>query len=243
MLPKQINGAGAITKIVDAEVTCPLSPGLVEFRAYAHDSGQDCLILGCAAVAVTCGHELEFFRDLRRPLVECVGGDGQSPALFANMLAELTGASIGTKAMVNTMMKQLLILLLRNHVERDGLQSSFCANLLNPQLSKALMIMLSRPQDHHCLDELAQTAGLSRSRFVQQFTEAYGTSPMDYLQSVRIRAGAKLLRQSSLPVKSIAGAVGFASRSHFSRAFRARLGVDPTAFRDAIDAPVDVELD
>jgi transcriptional regulator GlxA family with amidase domain len=40
-----------------------------------------------------------------------------------------------------------------------------------------------------------------------------------------------MLRSSNLPVKAVAAAVGYASRSHFSHAFRAEFGVDPTGFR------------
>ena len=34
-----------------------------------------------------------------------------------------------------------------------------------------------------------------------------------------------------MPVKVIAASVGYASRSHFSHAFSAAYGIDPTAFR------------
>jgi transcriptional regulator GlxA family with amidase domain len=40
-----------------------------------------------------------------------------------------------------------------------------------------------------------------------------------------------MLAGSDLPVKSIAAAVGYASRSHFSRAFAARFGDDPSRYR------------
>lgn len=40
-----------------------------------------------------------------------------------------------------------------------------------------------------------------------------------------------LLRNTDLPVKTIAGKIGFASRSHFSRLFSKFSGRDPTAYR------------
>jgi len=40
-----------------------------------------------------------------------------------------------------------------------------------------------------------------------------------------------LLRSTAMPVKTVAGTVGFASRSHFSRAFRDVYGIDPLNFR------------
>jgi AraC-like DNA-binding protein len=47
-------------------------------------------------------------------------------------------------------------------------------------------------------------------------------------------------------VKSIAASVGYASRSHFSRAFQAKFGIDPSSFRsprkgELIDDPAPVK--
>jgi AraC family transcriptional activator of mtrCDE len=51
------------------------------------------------------------------------------------------------------------------------------------------------------------------------------------VREVRLREAARMLRQSSLPVDTVAGRTGFASRSHFSRAFRDLFGQSPSAYR------------
>ena len=54
-----------------------------------------------------------------------------------------------------------------------------------------------------------------------------------------------MLGTCALPVKTVAARVGYASRSHFSRAFKAAYGVDPTAFRAKLDeepGPAAVEV-
>ena len=87
------------------------------------------------------------------------------------------------------------------------------------------------PGRAHSLDSLACVAGMSRSRFVHHFSTAYGRTPMEFVQLVRLHAAAQMLRGSLLPVKTISASVGYASRSHFSQAFRAEFGSDPTAYR------------
>ncbi|MDP9416047.1 MAG: AraC family transcriptional regulator, partial [Pseudomonadota bacterium] len=143
----------------------------------------------------------------------------------------------GTKTIVESMMKQILVLLVRDHLQRRGLASPLFMPLYmplsNPQLSRALTAMIERPQERHTLESLASIAGMSRSRFTHHFAAAFGRSPIDFLQLVRLRTGARLLRSSSLPIKAVAAAVGYASRSHFSRAFRSEFGVDPRSFREA----------
>ena len=242
-LPKRINGQGPVLKVVQAKDTCPLTEGMVKFRAC--DSRAD-LVLGCASVRVTVGEGLALFEDLREPLIE-EAKDAALPLLFQAVLAELSAPGLGTKAFVGSMMKQILVLLLRAHLKRTGLTSPIWMPLANPQLGRAVATVLARPQDPHSVDSLAALAGMSRSSFTRRFTETYGRSPMDFVQAARLNSAARLLQTSHLPVKAVAAAVGYASRSHLSRAFRATFGTDPTAYRQnaqrlaAESAPIHAE--
>ena len=58
-----------------------------------------------------------------------------------------------------------------------------------------------------------------------------GQSPTEFVAKTRLYYAAELLRTSGAPIKSVAVSVGFSSRSHFSHAFRAAYGIDPTAYR------------
>ncbi|MFI5037612.1 MAG: helix-turn-helix transcriptional regulator [Solirubrobacterales bacterium] len=53
----------------------------------------------------------------------------------------------------------------------------------------------------------------------------------DDLTARRLTAAAELLSQSSIPVRQLAGRVGYRQPSHFARAFRRRYGVSPALFR------------
>ncbi|MCB1885358.1 MAG: helix-turn-helix transcriptional regulator [Geminicoccaceae bacterium] len=59
---------------------------------------------------------------------------------------------------------------------------------------------------------------------------------MEFLKELRLHRATRLLETTDLPVKAVARNVGYDSRSYFSRAFRARYGVDPTAYRAGIRA-------
>ncbi len=228
-LPKRINGRGPVVTVMTADKYCPLKPGIVKFRAGQSVRGG--LVLGCASVSASVGEGLGLFDHLQEPLVEATK-DEMLPLLFSTILRELSRPGLGTKPIVEAMMKQILLMLLRDHLVRTGLASSIYLPLMNPQLGRALMAMLASPEDPHSVSSLAGLAGMSRSRFAHHFTATYGTSPMIYLQAVRLKRAARLLRSSTAPVNSVAAAVGFASRSHFSRAFREKFGEDPTAFRE-----------
>jgi len=85
---------------------------------------------------------------------------------------------------------------------------------------------------------LADTAGMSRSVFVEHFVEAIGHSPMEFLRTIRLDRAARLLTSTDLPVKGIARRVGYISRSSFTRAFVGTHGLGPAAFRAAAQRPV-----
>lgn len=230
-LAKQLNGRGRVGKVLDAGEVCPLGPGFVTVRTYPSEG--EGLTVACAVVSATIGEGLGLFDHLWQPLVEQPPGH-TLPHVFNAMLQELAEPGSGTKAIVEVLMKQCLILLLREHLRRTKMASIAYLPLMSPRLAPALQAMLAHPQAPHAVDSLAKLCGMSRSRFTHHFGRTYGTAPIEFLQAIRLQAGARLLRSSSLPVKTVAGEVGFASRSHFSRAFHRMFGVDPSSYRGAV---------
>lgn len=83
------------------------------------------------------------------------------------------------------------------------------------------------------VEDLAKTAGLSRSHFSRAFHAATGESPQDFIISRRLCHARDLLVESDRPISEIAVTTGFASHAHFSTAFKKRLGVSPARYRDS----------
>jgi AraC family transcriptional regulator len=81
------------------------------------------------------------------------------------------------------------------------------------------------------VDALAADAGMSRFAFHRAFQRATGESPYRYLIARRLDAAAHLLRTTRQSVLEIALQCGFMDPGRFARAFRARFGVTPRAYR------------
>lgn len=81
------------------------------------------------------------------------------------------------------------------------------------------------------IEDVARFVGVSRSTLFRQFRKFMNCSPKEYLDSYRIRRAARLLRETDLPVASIAASVGYDNGLYFSRAFHARQNVSPTQYR------------
>jgi transcriptional regulator GlxA family with amidase domain len=85
----------------------------------------------------------------------------------------------------------------------------------------------------HCsyrLDELAAACNLSRRQMQRAFRAWLACTPRAFLQEERLQAAHGLLG-SATSVKEVAYALGFAQESQFSRDFKARFGISPSALR------------
>lgn len=87
------------------------------------------------------------------------------------------------------------------------------------------------------LSDLADAACFSRYHFHRMFSAFTGETPGEFLRRIRLAKAAGLLRDDPRrDVTAVAMDAGFSSPSVFSRAFKERFGVSPSAFRDADEA-------
>ncbi len=241
--PESITAGGEVNREAAAAENCrPLSEGLLSF--IAHDGCAE-LVLGCATISASFGRGQPLFEHLKQPVALSVDGNRLSSMAFECLLEEITSPRLATTAVMEALMKQIFVLLLRDHFHELGANSPFFAPLADARLVRAVSAVIAHPDRPHSLDSLAAIAGMSRSNFAKRFSETYRRTPGDLLQEVRLRAAARMLGTCELPVKTVAARVGYASRSHFSRAFKGAYGVDPTAFRAQLDqerrpAPIDL---
>jgi AraC family transcriptional activator of mtrCDE len=103
--------------------------------------------------------------------------------------------------------------------------------LSDPRIARAFANMVEIPGAPHSVQSLAQAANLSRSAFMQRFQCAFGQPPMVVLRQLRMRHAANLLAANSLGIEQVARAVGYSSRSSFTRAFRQAYGSEPDGHR------------
>lgn len=79
--------------------------------------------------------------------------------------------------------------------------------------------------------ELAALAHVSESHLYAMFRNAFGTSPIAYLNHYRIAVASDMLKQTDLPIQDIAAAVGISDPFYFSRLFRKIFRVSPREYR------------
>ena len=78
---------------------------------------------------------------------------------------------------------------------------------------------------------LAKRAAMSTRTFVRRFNEQTGTTPLQWILSIRIRHAQELLERSRLSIDEIATKTGFGDSANFRARFRRVAGVSPNVYR------------
>ena len=105
-------------------------------------------------------------------------------------------------------------------------------------VEKAVTELENRPELPWTVQQLAQSVGLDRAYLSRLFTAHLGVGPMAYLAMLRLERAASLLRNSDMNCGEIGFAVGYADANLFSRRFRNRFGLTPSAYRSRARASI-----
>jgi AraC family transcriptional regulator of arabinose operon len=102
----------------------------------------------------------------------------------------------------------------------------------DPRVQAAIEFAHARLAEPIRVTDLARAAHLSVSCFAHLFAREVGIAPMRYVERVRINRAGELLLATGSPVRQVGLEVGFANPFHFSRRFRAVVGMSPQQYRD-----------
>lgn len=195
--------------------------------------GAEPVLVAIGAVEARLSLSFGLLDRARVPIIENMSGEPIVAELCALMSSETdkTARRLGARALLNALMKTTILIVLRRFFRRPGIDQKIISALADPRLAGAVAEITERASAPHSVASLAERAGLSASTFARLFTAQLGMTPMEFVARARMHRAAELLRTTELPVKVVAAKVGFASRSHFSKAFQALHGNDPTAYR------------
>lgn len=196
---------------------------LVSIGLSAESMGELVLELGLSRSNVELG--------FRTPVVT----DAAILELARSMAAELSGDRAGREQMVDALVRQLAIHLVRTHVlvrRSDRVEWSRAG-----PVDRRLRLAVEYVHDHYAeslsLEEIAGAAFLSEYHFARLFKQLMGVTPHAYLTSVRLEQAKRRLADGELPIAEIALQTGFGSQSHLTRMFKSMTGTTPRVYRRA----------
>ncbi len=81
------------------------------------------------------------------------------------------------------------------------------------------------------IEDYTRSRHVSTSWFNKSFKNAVGTTPMNYILSIRISNAQTLLETTDYNISNIASMVGYENAFYFSRLFKKHKGLSPAAYR------------
>ena len=196
---------------------------------------------GEMATQLICGH-FEYRGELPHPLLLTlpglihIKGAGRSAPLAIDtilplLMRELDKGEPGSRVVAERLAEVLLVQTLRAQFSEPSTEAGFLAAGQDQRLCRAIAAIHTRYADPLSLDELARTAGMSRSMFATRFKAVLGESPVAYLTRWRMLEARELVVAEGLSTAAISHRVGYESDIAFGRAFKRLFGQSPAALR------------
>ena len=86
--------------------------------------------------------------------------------------------------------------------------------------------------DNITINEIAESVSLSVSECLRCFHRTIGTTPIQYLRSLRIKKAAELLTNTDMKIVDVGIICGFQDMSYFAKTFRNIYGCTPSQYRE-----------
>jgi AraC-like DNA-binding protein len=150
-------------------------------------------------------------------------------AFFQSMMAYFSGDEKPSEHLLRLKLKELIVSILLG--QKNPALSSYFQSLVNSDAPSVAAIMETNYRYNLSMEEFAEMCHRSLSSFKRDFRKTFHEPPGKWLLRKRLEYSAVLLRNSDSPISQISLECGFEDISHFSRTFRAKFGVPPTAYR------------
>ena len=162
-----------------------------------------------------------------------VNHDVALSAFFQAMTVYFAGAENPPETLLKLKLRELLTSILVSESNRT--LSAYFRSLAASDAPSITAIMEMNFRHNLSLEEFAQMCHRSLSSFKREFRKHYGVSPGRWLLDRRLELSASLLRTTEMSVTEVMLECGFEDLSHFSRAFKEKFSLAPSAYRGACD--------
>ena len=125
-----------------------------------------------------------------------------------------------------------MIILTKNAItearpEPNSLQTVI--NFINQHISEDISI-----------DKISEICYINKYYLCRLFKGKIGITVMDYIVQTRITMAKELLKKEDISVTQVSILCGFSSPSYFSRIFKEKTGLSPSAYRNQKNTGIDV---
>lgn len=147
--------------------------------------------------------------------------------IFTQMIQELQMCKENYEELLVLLLRQIFILIRRQSASRPKAINSYLEN----EMERAVKHFHEHYNTAISIEDYAASRGMSASWFIRSFKEFTGSTPMQYILSIRMMNAQNLLETTEYNVTEIGNIVGYDNPLYFSRLFKKQNGVSPSEFR------------
>ncbi len=219
----------------------------IDFERGETESDQEFSLIGGLrpdATGILCG-TFEFDETVRNPLLEAlprsvvVRADFHSDPnwmkyLIALLVAESSHDSVGSNILIERLVDTFFTHIVRCYLGSNSAKTGIFAAYTDRNLRNVLEAMHQAPDRPWSLDDFTTMSNLSRSAFIERFTQTLNETPMTYLTQLRMDMAYRFLKEEDRKILDVALTCGYQSEAAFCRAFKRRYNVTPSDVRHGL---------
>lgn len=156
-----------------------------------------------------------------------VGTSLEYEHIFKQIILELQRCQQDYEEMLALLLRHLLILFHRELKRNHALKNEY----LDHEMDIAVSYFNENYNRDINIEAYAVSRGMSVSWFIRNFKKYTGTTPMQFITSIRITNAQMLLETTNYAINEIARIVGYDNPLYFSRLFRKQKGCSPSQYR------------
>ncbi len=207
----------------------------------AYNNERPLFVGDTESIGLVCGY-VEFDRSMSHPFIDNlpeyihIKADARTEfywldSVIKQIIMESNSTMPGGAAIVDRFTEVLFIQIIRAYAQQSNVDMSYFKALTDKQLSKALQLIHSKPENEWTVDLLANEIGMSRTAFYNRFNELVGETPIKYLYKWRMMQAKQKLIDTQKSINNIAEEVGYQSDSAFQKAFKRFFNFTPASVR------------
>lgn len=150
-------------------------------------------------------------------------------SLIRELVEEAKGDTAGRDVMMDSLLKQLLLLLFRAQAKQPEPQAQ--PSSAHRTISEVAAYVGANYREPLRLNEVAKQFFVSPYYLSRKFKQCTGFGFSEYVQLVRVREAQRLLRETNLKMIDVAAQIGIEPVANFYKLFKAASGCSPLQYR------------
>lgn len=147
--------------------------------------------------------------------------------VFENLIIEQKGIGLYSNLLTKSYFEILIVNLIRsNELSKNVVKNNYVDKLKD--LKEYVIRNIDRPFE---LDDIATYMDISRWHLVRIFNEYLNTTPVRYINTIRIKRAIELIKYSDMTINEISKKMNFNSQQSFTRWFKSIDGHSPIYYR------------